>query len=126
MGLFFGKKKTPLDIPRGDVELTVYTYNGKPFGRLKPKVPITLEVVGRVVTMTSIYTGTKWQGEGALSYRGQIIGYVTDGPTLDELMRLRKAHSKVTVSAIIKRKPVGSWPYVVIRVPHLSELRRMV
>lgn len=125
MGLFSFSRKTPLDIPKGETELTVYTYNGKPFGSVKPKVPLTLEVIGHPVTMTSIYTGTSWKGEGALSYHGQAVGFVTDGATLDELMRLRKAHSKVTVSAIIKRKPVGSWPEVVVRVPRISELRKM-
>ena len=114
----------PLEIPQGDDEQTIYTYDGRPIkGKLAGDI-FRMDVVPGDVTMKSIYTGTvcDWEENHnrCLSYHGYAVGYYSGRGSA----MLKEAVDKFGhVTVVVRHDGFNSsegWPDLVALMPSFS------
>ena len=113
--------RKPLDIPEGNHQVIVYTYDGRPIQRLRPDDCFGIEFVEGVTSMTSIYTGGEWDGECGVKANGKQIGYLGDSDLrFNYVSMLMRYYKPIKAHARIKRYSNQGWPYVVVDMPDQS------
>ena len=114
-------------IPPGTRTVKVYTYDGRPLKGVPLNTQFELEVMSGICSMQSIYTSMNWTGEGALFYQNKPIGFMTDAgqyPTI--LLSIAENHGSIYVYATIRGYDRhGGWPLISLKVPSITELRKL-
>ena len=120
MGLFdkvmqaVGVGDETVEVPNGRSAMKVYTYDGRPLKRIKPKDELTLTLVEGRHAMVSIYTGTDMEGNSALAYKGRLIGYLATGKNADLLKVARDRLGPLSLHATLSGWTRDGWPELTI------------
>ena len=106
------------EVPKGPYEVEVYTYYGSPMEKIKRAQNFTLDVLPGKWSMKSEYTGTEWEDDGALAYKGRPIGFTHgSGIATRHLMKLADEYGHVIVHARKVRTSEYGWPEIVLLLP---------
>jgi hypothetical protein len=123
MGLFGmltdGKRKKPasrkaLAVPDGDSTVKVFTYDGRPLGKIRAGKKFKLTLHNAECCLESIYTGTLMDGQFVLTYEGKPIGFLGSGRDVGALMNATERHDALLLHATVTGWASGGWPEIAV------------
>lgn len=127
MGLFgklFGRKRqaeeepegvVAVAVPDGDASVKVYTYDGRPLGKVRAGTEVMLALYGgEEYRMESVYTGTVMDDDAILAYEGKPIGFLASGADARVLRAALRRYGTLLLHATVMGWTSGGWPEIVI------------
>jgi hypothetical protein len=106
-------------IPEGDRKLSVYVYDGRPVDGVVG--PAKFVIAPGTISMTSIYTGTKWRENCAVYAGGKPIGFMFHRHPESDVKELATRYGHAVVSGRVSAPSCqGEWPTVILDLPRKS------
>jgi hypothetical protein len=130
MGLFknlFGGKKQPptekktaaqetaLAVPDGSARVKVFTYDGRPLGKMSAGTQTELALYGgKTYRMASVYTSMATDDNAVLAYKGKLVGFLGSGADARALRAALRRHGTLLLHATVTGWASGGWPEIVV------------
>lgn len=103
-----------VEVPEGLSTSTVYIYDGRPLKGVRVGSIIRLTFVEGTYKMESIYTGTVAEGNVALAYKGQLVGFISANGNSDLMASVRDNLGPLSIQATVDGRSDGGWPEITL------------
>ena len=102
-------------VPDGDASVKVYTYDGRPLGKVRAGAEVMLALYGgKTYRMASAYTGTVMDDDAILAYEGKPIGFLASGADARVLRAALRRYGTFLLHATVMGRAGGGWPEIAI------------
>lgn len=109
--------KGGIEVPAGDYEGVIYVYDGRPLKKLHEGDTFQMTVLPGSLPMKSVYTGRNTDGDPdtCVSYKGQLVGYLSRGSHF--VSQLVQRHGSATITVRHDGMNRRGWPEIVPTLP---------
>lgn len=124
MGLFDRFTKT-IDLPYGNMPVTLYTYDDRHLPDLKVGERLQVEHTARKTKLKSIYTGNVVVSECTFLYKGKPFACIFEDDIINIFKALSK-HGKVTCWVNSGGRANAGWLSLSLKIPGFRKLSALV